>query len=306
MDTITDFVNYLIKKETLLSSKDRVIVVTGEEQLVAMYLKKINSKGEHDFVDFPSDVDGVLVSEGIWEEYFRNPQYLAKKEADKISYFWDRLIEEFAKNIISKRMVGPNGADIAYHEQAIRFMAAEPRVRRRQLAESLIGALEKASSSPGKMLARLGLSKELPDTAYIFLILPVPEGTQYDDYRETRRSLLLAYCKVGMLKAPNAKRIIGIGMEPMEAKYSSEDLILLDFSETGWSKEHEAEAKEIQKECSILLDENVQYYETRHKEYPDIHKEESVTIGNRLFPWQRADMNRAQRRKLMRSKRKKN
>lgn len=95
LDTITDLVEYLERKERLLTHPSRAIMASGEEQLVAMYMTRLNSSGNHDFVDIPDDADGVYIDEGHWEEFIKNPQYRAKKSADEISYAWDRLIEHF-------------------------------------------------------------------------------------------------------------------------------------------------------------------------------------------------------------------
>ena len=50
LDTITDFVAYLSKREEFLSRERPVVWATGEEQLLSIYLTHLNSDGEHDFV----------------------------------------------------------------------------------------------------------------------------------------------------------------------------------------------------------------------------------------------------------------
>ncbi|MDN3988669.1 hypothetical protein [Zwartia vadi] len=98
LDTVADFVGYLNKRTELLSRDNLTIMVDGEEQLLAIYLKNTH-EGEHHFnIEFESNsksIDGVYISEGHWESLQKNPQYLAKKAADKISYQWDWLINKF-------------------------------------------------------------------------------------------------------------------------------------------------------------------------------------------------------------------
>lgn len=304
LDTISDFVAYISKKEKLLTDPDRMIMASGEEQLVAMYLTRLNQRKEHDFIDIPSDVDCAMIDEGIWEDFIRNPQYIAKKEADKVSYVWDRLVERFTKNVLAGKLDNPISTEIAYHEQALRFMAAEPRIRRRQLGEALVDAAHK--SAPGKKFVRMVLSNDYPDTVYIFLILPVPEfASSYHEYRQARKNLLLAYCNVAKLKVPSAKQIFGFASEPVpagnEKRATSEDILLLGVSESEWTPEREAEAKKDQQELRLFLNQNIQYRATHTSEYPEIKKEAGPFItrqGN-------LPLNRAQRRAMERNKRKK-
>ncbi|TMQ52472.1 MAG: hypothetical protein E6K74_12260, partial [Candidatus Eisenbacteria bacterium] len=62
LDTIADFTGYLRKKEKLLRSH-QVILATGEEELLSVYLRQMNSDGEHDFV-FPSDATCIVLDQG--------------------------------------------------------------------------------------------------------------------------------------------------------------------------------------------------------------------------------------------------
>jgi hypothetical protein len=73
LDTVTDFVQYLSRKERLMTSGVAVLV-TGEEELLGHYLMDVNSDGEHDFI-IPPDVDAITFVEGIWEEFIESRQY---------------------------------------------------------------------------------------------------------------------------------------------------------------------------------------------------------------------------------------
>lgn len=97
-DTISEFVKYLEKKEKLMRS--RIVFAAGEEELLAIYLKRVKD-GEHDF-DLPSDMDGIALMEGYWENFKSHPQRLAQIKSDSISYVWDRLIEKFSKHALAK------------------------------------------------------------------------------------------------------------------------------------------------------------------------------------------------------------
>jgi hypothetical protein len=302
LDTISDFVAYIAKKESLLGDEKRIIMATGEEQLVAMYLSNLNQNQEHDFIDIPTDVDGVMIDESHWESFVNKPQYIAKKKADEVSYVWDKLIEHFTKYIVTAQLDFSQSPDISHHEQAIRVMAAEPRIRRRQLGEALIDALDK--NLEGRKFARLVLSNDLPDTAYVFLILPVPDGVDYQEYRQYRRALLMQYCTVVKLEAPNAKQIFGFSTEPLDkgkkGKGSSEDIILMPVDDTEWTPEREEEARQIQKEFRIFLKENVKTRSSTDYEFPKLKKKPNKSSF--ASSSERPHLNRAQRRAMGRKK----
>ena len=81
LDTISDFVAYLTRKERFLTGA-RMIFAAGEEDLLAYYLRYTDDNGEHDFVAPDGtgrldEYDGVWIDEGHWEEFQRHPQRLA-------------------------------------------------------------------------------------------------------------------------------------------------------------------------------------------------------------------------------------
>jgi hypothetical protein len=276
LDTISDFISYLLKREAFLNQDNKEIIAAGEEQLLAIYLTKLNDKGEHDFVLPGGDFDSLWFDEGFWEGMVSNPQYVAKKKADKISYAWDRLIEHFItygdKHIFSD----PQENKFNAQEKALRIMAAEPRLRRRQLGHALINLLDTTPS--GKGMTRLMVSNDYPKVGYVFLIQPLLEGKTYQEYREYRKSLLLAYCKVAKLKANLSKFIVGIATEPKGSKGASEDLIVLETS--LWTDEMQREAERLQKDLSLFLDQNIKRTEGHYKEYPDLPRRKKGKTKN--------------------------
>ena len=122
-----------------------MFLASGEEQILAIYLTKQNEAGEHDIVlpDGPDNYDGISLDEGFWEDIRVNPQYVARKKADKVSYVWDQLIEKFIKVgdpqwLKIPMTAGKGRLDV---EPGLRIMASETRFRRRYLGEMLIGML---------------------------------------------------------------------------------------------------------------------------------------------------------------------
>lgn len=268
VDTTADFIAYMQKRETFLTRPKPIIRAAGEEQLLSIYLTRMNNHGEHDFVlpvSGSEDVDFVALDESFWQEMVDNPQYHAKKKADKISYAWDRLIEHFAElgaryNEDSERL--DSNSEL---EHDLRHMAAESRLRRRQLALAFVDLLEK--TAVGKRAVRVVYSNDRPEKAYVFLVLPTEDGKPYEEYREQRRAMLSAYCHVAKLKCNHASHIIGIATENYRAERASEDMIVLDVTE--WTQERQNEASALQEEYGLLLDENVKMSSGTTLEYPN-------------------------------------
>lgn len=265
LDTVTDFVRYLERREEFLGCEKPSINASGEEQITAIYLTHLNANNRHDFVlpeaeGDPPDV--VYIGEGLWEDFARNPQYLAKKAADRVSYAWDHLIEHFIKHA--------DPATMKESEPALRLLASESRFARRALSEQLIGSLQK-EIPPGQRFARCGGSADDPERCYVFLVLPLPpfEAT-YEQYREARRNLLAAYCEVAKLILPHVRTVIGIASEPAGTNGSSEDLLAVDVGENSWSDEREQEAREAQEELGLFLESRRVMYKSSAVEFPDV------------------------------------
>jgi hypothetical protein len=263
LDTITDFVAYLTKKERFLTGFPAVFAA-GEEELLAYYLAKLNDRGEHDLV-VPPDMTAVVVDEGRWEHFVNSPKRHAQLDADRISYAWDALVEVFAKHLLGgTQFFSTHPGNISEQEKAFRFLAREPRTRRRLLATALRGILEK--TSPTGMGVRVITQSWEGDPYYVFLIVPRWEGMPEAEYREGRHKVLGAYCAVGKVQYPDARFITGFATETghRDDESRSEDLVYLDT--TDWTPEQEAEARSLQQDFGLLT--RTQRFSGTVKEYP--------------------------------------
>ncbi|HEX7028613.1 MAG TPA: hypothetical protein VF268_15330 [Gammaproteobacteria bacterium] len=267
IDTISDFVAYLEKRESFLTKRTPIIRAPGEEQLLAIYLTKMNECGEHDFV-IPNaggeNPDLISFDESFWQGMVNDQQYKRKKLADRISYAWDRLIEHFVALGGAYDRNFQRSESVADIEIGLRHMAAESRLSRRQLASAFVDLLKTTPSDKRK--ARVVYSNEFPTNAYVFLVLPKIDGESYDIYRQNRVALLSAYCQVAKLRCEKAQYIIGIATESYRAEGASEDLVVLDVRD--WNDELNDEAKRLQSEGGLLLAGNVRTQEGRTLEYP--------------------------------------
>ncbi len=255
LDTITDFVEYLSKKELFLAENKYRVWAAGEEELLAKYLGNINEHGQHDFL-FPNGYDFIGIDEGTWDQFSRSAQRQAQIRANKSSYAWDKLIEKFNFHLLNNTRYFSNDLPARDVEQALRFLARENRTRRRMLAKAFIEFIEKYPPSQAGYFVRasrvIAPSSE-GDPYYIFLILQQLHQVPYDEYREGRRNLLNAYCHVLKLKFPVATDIVGIATETgIDIEERSEDLLYIDARE--WSVAQQTEAEEVQKDLNLLQD----------------------------------------------------
>lgn len=165
LDTISDFVAYLSKKEKLLESSTKCFI-PGEEELLAHYLKRLNDAGDHDF-NFPA-IDSVMMEEGFWEAFKIHPDRKAQLAENEVSYAWDELIDTFAVNLLDgTSILEPVDSPISEHETALRLMAQESRTQRRMLAKSLFAVLERAN---GKVREARVMQPTMPGGPhYVFL-----------------------------------------------------------------------------------------------------------------------------------------
>jgi hypothetical protein len=147
LDTITDFTIYLGRRARAIRS-ERIKVASGEDDLVAYYLSNVGADGEHDFVHprirkwRPSE--GLIIEPGYFQNFIKEPGFLRKIEADKVSYIWDRLITQFTDNVVGGTSVSIMGVPTpASAERALRAMARERRVHRRLLGDKVMTAFAK-------------------------------------------------------------------------------------------------------------------------------------------------------------------
>jgi hypothetical protein len=261
LDTITDFVSYLVKKEEFVLG-GRLGFAAGEEELLAHYLKYLTDGGEHDFV-VPHDADSIGIFEGFWQAFERNPQRLAQTEADEISYSWDRLIESFSRHILAGTQHFTTHKEIRDGERILRFFAREPRTRRRMLAR---GMHELISKTPQNYRAtRVILPSRPGDPYYVFMLLPHLDGVQYEEYREVRRHLLSEYCRVVKLKYPKAQDIVGIATETGTNEYRSEDAVYYDAR--SFSEQDRVEAQSLMEDLGLFA--KVEFFAGVEQEYPE-------------------------------------
>jgi hypothetical protein len=260
LDTISDFTGYLEKKEKLFDN-GIVVGAAGEEELLAYYLKDLNENGEHDFIIQPG-INGIILSEGFWDHFIKSPERQSQIDANIISYSWDALIEKFSFHIMNDTQYIRDPLGARNQEKTVRFLAREPRTRRRMLARSLIELMEKYPKSYKS--TRVMVPSKPGDPYYVFLLIPHFDSIPQSEYREARSKLLEAYCMVTKLTFPAATDIVGIATESGTDEYRSEDALYLDAR--IWTPDQQIEATSLQADLGLLT--KVTKHATKELEYP--------------------------------------
>jgi len=263
LDTVSDFVAYLTKKEQFITA-GKLAIAFGEEDLLAYYLQNYNDHNEHDFL-VPSGSEAVAVQEGMWRNFSTHPQRLAQLRANEISYSWDGLIETFNKHLFAGTQYRATHSGFRDQERLLRFLAREPRTIRRMLSDALLEFIKK---SPPDLRSTRVIPPITPNGSYyVFLLLPKREDMDYEKYRTARTNLLEDLCMVTKLKYPDAQDIVGIATEPGEAQEErSEDALYYDARQ--WDEHEREDAERLQKDLRLLT--NLKFFSRSTKEYPDV------------------------------------
>lgn len=277
LDTAIDFIDYLKAREALLGSHGMNVSAFGEEDLMAAYLSNMDESGMHHvFFNLPqgeSLPDMVMFDGSHYKGLSTDPSYKRKKIADKISYEWDGLIErfiEYGDPGLHERFVDQNALET---EVGLRLLAAESRFRRRQLAESFVGAFHRVKS--GDRLGRLAYGGVAEETAYVFVIVPKRTNETYAEYRKYRMGVLHAYVQTARLKAELATTFVGIAFDNPHKDYKggSEDLFAL--SKNSWSEEELTELEQKRQELG-LWGPAMEYWQYRQDEFPQANQAAAI------------------------------
>lgn len=217
LDTVGDFLQYLEAKEAFGGS----IICEGEENLFASYL----AAGRQ----LPTECDQLIVTDDTWSGIRSRPEFVARKEADRVSYWWDDMIERFIKDYEVQPEGNPEPSD---HERVVRALAGENRFARRILSAACVDWLQR--KQPG---ARNTVSP-FSDIAYVFAVYP--RGWE----RDFRTRELSARCYV-MRSMSRKPTVVGIATELYEPSAGfTMDAMYMHLPE--WTDEDEriaAEAK---------------------------------------------------------------
>lgn len=237
LDTTRDFVDYLKEKTKLVLSKIYITLLGGEKELLAYYLAN-----ERNFSRL-IDLDHIIIEEGFWDQLQKLPEYLAKKEADRMSYFWDELINR----------CHTGGSE---YESIARELARTNRYDRRVLSKNFYTAHVRAHNEKNTQLIRRTFS--LNGVTYCFVFMDDIEP------RNRRKMLLSVSCYVARGLHQENKKVIGIATEMKFNPLCSYDYCLFELAEL--TDDEKKQIDKVKKELGIFLNPEVTHFQ--EDEYP--------------------------------------
>ncbi len=231
-DTITDLVGYLRNRARFLRG-DTGVSVRGEEELIPLYFRGYSDSSKDYDMARAIEVKGerpdhVWIDGGFYEDMLQRPEYIARRERNKVSYLWDALIERFAGHQIqgTQRQARPRGFE--GHEGGIRLMALESRLARRSHSEQLLHAIAGFRTDKDIMARTIMPGEGHKATAYLFLQMRPRVDRPYEEYRQVRAHLLQIYAMALLHDYPGVMQIVGIATEPprlFKDKRVSEEMV---------------------------------------------------------------------------------
>ena len=213
LDTISDFVDYLKSVEQFHIETNDVVIEGGEEELLGYYLKK--GRNFEDLVE--NQVELICLGGGIWEDIINLPEYKAKKIADRVSYFWDYLIDIC------------HTGDNPEYEIIARELARLNRFERRNMAKAFIEIRKKAHNYTFGFSHRRTIP--IDGTTYCFLC---HGDSKNNKSREARKQQLSVFCHIARGKHPENQKVIGIATDQKIKSQTAYDFSLLDMPQ--WSE----------------------------------------------------------------------
>lgn len=117
LNTVSDFKAYLDEKARAAAAFD-YLSYCGEEDLLGHYLLNYDAATQRHVIG-PKEkgqITSVMIGEGEWRDFVETDLYKNTKKEDRISYFWDELIQRTCKNSLDGTLGG--NSDIARGESA--------------------------------------------------------------------------------------------------------------------------------------------------------------------------------------------
>ena len=266
LDTVNDFAAYLDEKVRAASAFD-YLSYCGEEDLLGYYLLNYDSTTKrHVIGPKKGRVNGVMIGEGEWHDFVQTDLYKNTKNNNRISYFWDKLIQRTCQNSLDGTLGG--NSDILRGESAIYEMVREPRFMRRGLAEKMLSAVKRFPDSGPFSRQVTFLPSYQPNVAYVLLQLRAADAFRVaPDYREKRQALLEIACGAAKNRFPYLVKIIGIGIDA--PKFSdgtvAEDFILMPCG--TWTDEMKAHYQDQNKEWNFFGTPEMRQFNDRVTEF---------------------------------------
>ncbi len=211
-DTAEDFISYLMEREELFLLNKK-INVSKESDIIHLYYENYSNERQTRVILSAPELlgDTVSIKKEPMKSLYLSSRYLAKKQADYVSYFWDGLINVFSVHALKGSLEYHNWNYISEIEPIFRVMASHNRLRRRILSYAF-GKFY-SSITPGRRGTRVIFDmSEPPSIGYFFLLAPYTKNhATLESYREQRKIMLQGYAWIyGEMMYSRMSSVIGI------------------------------------------------------------------------------------------------
>jgi hypothetical protein len=252
LDTVFDFSRYLDAKIEAIKQLD-CLMYCGEEDLLAHYFLNYDAEVKRYFIGTKDkSINSVLIGEGEWKDFIELDIYKNKKVADKVSYFWDELIQKTTQNALDGTLMGDIGL-LSGGKSAIIEMAMEPRFMRRALSDNIFKTVDSFPNPNGSIMRKVSFFPSFfPKKAYVLLQIWAPNKIRLrPDYRAVKQSMLEIACGSAKNKWNELEKIVGIAVDaPKHFAEIAEDFLLMDC--TNWTEARRKEYLKLNKELSFF------------------------------------------------------
>ena len=266
-DTVFDLSEYLNEKEQVIE-KLSLLVYCGEEDLIAHYFQNFDEERSRHFIGAGVEkYASILVQEGFWDDFYNSNVYSRRREANKVSYVWDDLLQKTCSNALMGVLKG-NGS-VFSGPSAILEMAMEPRFHRRALSLHILKAINDFPDEVDGFFRNLSIMPSFyPRKSYVFLQLKGAVDSDIEEYRTKRTKMLEIACGTLKNKQPELDTIIGIAIDsPKHSKFTAEDFLLLRCS--SWSNDDKDYYHELNKGFKFLSTDSIKVSRRNINEFPE-------------------------------------
>lgn len=240
LDTITDFVEFLRAAEELVSGGMLPLFSGGGlEDLVALYLLR-NRSFDFDGLKEHKAQGMLILHNDIWKGLVKSEEFKLMRKSLEGSYVWDRLIDCYARDLLTGGMFDMHNQQVTDNELALITMAIQPRMHRAYLAEAFLEFLrDPAPKSAARVV------QGFADTAFVFTLASSED-------RKRRSQELALRCLVVRGKMPGVNTVVGIATDrpgPSSIGYSS-DIVYIHMNE--WSEKDAKDVEGIQRDLGYF------------------------------------------------------
>lgn len=267
LDTIYDFTAFIKEKEKTINTCDSLLYF-GEHDLLARYFLNHDEDQNIYRINPGNPNSSIIVIDGFWKDFVESEPYKRKKEADKISYFWDKLMQQVYQDALDGTLL--NKVDLGKGRDPVYEMAKEPRFVRRLLSEEIRKEVRGFPETNHEVFPKVKFMSSLEEgKGYVFLQLKCPQTGDFEnDYRPLRQKMLEVACGVIRNRFPHLNTVIGIGQYATKfSNGNSRDFALLDCSE--WTEEERGFYEKENEDFGFFKRENMQKTIRHIKQFPE-------------------------------------